>query len=306
MGNKITSDDISAKLNDAYQLIGRAIVIDPVATSADNRETRTTPEFGTPSNPAKKRKFKPSPAVETTNRFEALAPEDTNLIDPLDEADDEDAVHPSGSTTSSSFQKQTSRMAWQLSQLIGPQPSQQKAPEKLNIHVGISKPFWKVKVRPETETLVISDSNLKLVEAADIPENWQLDVFGGAKFGHVAQIIKNLGNKAPKRIVTSVGINHRNHTYATINRESCRVREAAQNRTSEFFAVGVATPGTLPPSEEEALQRTNERLLQTYTDKYIQPPTGNRVRTGDDGIHYTTETTKTVWNNILTALHAKN
>lgn len=71
------------------------------------------------------------------------------------------------------------------------------------------------KLRPETTTLVISDTNLKLVTEEEVPDTWHLEVFSWAKPGHIYKLVEELGTSAPNNRVTSVGINHRSHQTKT-------------------------------------------------------------------------------------------
>lgn len=109
---------------------------------------------------------------------------------------------------------------------------------RLNRHSGQAKKFWKIKLRPETTTLVISDSNLKLVTEEEVPDTWQLEVFSGAKLDHLSKLVELLGTSAPNNIVTSVGINHRSHLDSSIG----KYVRSLQTAMSHSPAMGVLIP----------------------------------------------------------------
>lgn len=168
------------------------------------------------------------------------------------------------------------------------------------VHGAQTKHFWRVALRPETATLVISDSNLALVEEDDIPDDWQLEIFSGAQFANAAKLIKDLPIDRPAEIITSVGVNHRKWDFGkSTYRETQRIREATRERQGNLHALGVAFNKTLPASEQTNLQRTNDRLKQIYGNNFIDPLQPDAVHTEEDGIHHTQATTKRVWHTLL-------
>lgn len=172
--------------------------------------------FITLSNTTKKRKIVPSPLLEMTNHFDALTP---TVVD-VDYNDKEDT--------------EPERQIEQMSA----HTTKSKTAIRLNRHSGQAKKFWKIKLRPETTTLVISDSNLKLVTEEEVPDTWQLEVFSGAKLDHLSKLVELLGTSAPNNIVTSVGINHRSHLDSSIGKYVRGLRTAM----SHSPAMGVLIP----------------------------------------------------------------
>ena len=69
---------------------------------------------------------------------------------------------------------------------------------------------WRLDPPPHVHTLVIADSNLRIVDA--VPAGWQLVVLPGAKFRHVIEAVEGAYQSDRRRVEVAylqVGINHR-------------------------------------------------------------------------------------------------
>jgi len=187
------------------------------------------------------------------------------------------------------------------------QPRNTKKPTtrtRKTIHGPHAKHFWKVDLRPDTTTLVISDSNLARVEEEDIPQEWQLEVFSGAQFRHAAKLLQLLPRDNPTHIITSIGLNHRDWDFTkSTYRETHRIHEANRDRQGYLHAVGVAHSTSLTSPEKDNLQLINNRLKQIYGGHFVNPLSPDAVQTERDGIHHNQETTKMVWQSLLTHIN---
>jgi hypothetical protein len=77
-------------------------------------------------------------------------------------------------------------------------------------HPGYAKDAWNLSVPPDTEVMVISDSNLRYVSR--IPLKWYVHVLSGARFGHVIEAVKATPShvfQKLRRVFIHIGINHR-------------------------------------------------------------------------------------------------
>jgi hypothetical protein len=84
------------------------------------------------------------------------------------------------------------------------------------IHNSTFKSCWNINLNENTETLVIADSNMRTIHRANIPKDWQLEVFPGMKLGHLANVINNLSLNSDNRlthIVLCAGINERSRPW---------------------------------------------------------------------------------------------
>ena len=71
-----------------------------------------------------------------------------------------------------------------------------------------SKGTWSVSCDPNTEILLLGDSDFRYVP--DPPSGWEIHAQPGAKFRHITAVLNGLRNTSELRfIVVSVGINHR-------------------------------------------------------------------------------------------------
>lgn len=167
-------------------------------------------------------------------------------------------------------------------------------------HTDPIKADWKVKLNDETQVLIISDSNFKNLPEEDIPENWQVDIFPGANFATLANVIKKLPSNKIEHLITSVGINNRTGNFQKkTNRETGLISEACATLTATVHAVGVSFSPELQETEQENLVQINRRLRQIFTNRYIQPLKPEETATvPEDNIHYNTETIRKIWQNI--------
>jgi len=76
------------------------------------------------------------------------------------------------------------------------------------------KDSWSLTLHKNCDTLVIGDSNLKLVR--QVPKLWSVSSFSGMHFKNLADVIDTYKGDSPKNIVFTVGINHRENDFESV------------------------------------------------------------------------------------------
>lgn len=181
-----------------------------------------------------------------------------------------------------------------------PPPDTSRNQRKKTRHSNPIKADWRVTLNEDTKVLVLTDSNFKYLPEDDIPPNWQVDIFPGASFSTLANVITKLPPNKIEHLVTSVGINNRKADFKkTTYREAGRVSEACATLTAQVHAVGISYSSDLQQSEQDNVSQINQRLRHIFASRYIKPLKPEDTITPEDDIHYNTETTKTIWKNII-------
>jgi len=178
----------------------------------------------------------------------------------------------------------------------------------LPLHTVINKPVihqgpkadWNIgPLRPGTTHLVISDSNMRHV--TDIPPNWAVHVFPGARFNHAADIVKSLpaANRL-ENLILSVGINNRNWATNSVTPDFNKLVLAAERTKVPTHFVGISCPPQIPDKEKSGIYNINKMALKKFsTSRFIQPTTKVSVDPSDQYlIHYDQGTLNTIFSNI--------
>lgn len=330
LGKKIGEVNITTALNREVRNIG----INHQSPVTDNGETDDESDEGwTAVEPPRAKKTRkastpPSPVRKTpaksrvqklatgTSRFQILADRialeelESRSEQPLREMEMEDEDHQEPDAVNHQLRilaevhaEQSTSQTPVAQQPSATQPTFSAAAQRNTTrktrHEGKIKADWKVKVNDDTKVLIITDSNFKNLPEEDIPQNWQVEIFPGATFATMANVIKKLPSDKIEHLITSVGINNKAGDFKkTTYREAGRISEACATLTATVHAVGVSFSPNLHQTEQENLKQINQRLRQIFTNRYIQPLKPEETATSADNIHYTTETIKQIWRNI--------
>jgi hypothetical protein len=191
-------------------------------------------------------------------------------------------------------------------------PTNKKRGNKI-VHVSEPKEDWPTKLKdklaPTTTTVILADSNMRLVNDKDIPRNTELHVFPGMKFKHATDLINILPRDSTlKTVVMSVGINHRDEVFdMTTGLQLVRMKEALDRRGSpNNYMLGVSFGTDLTLQQNEQMTRLNEEAEQMFQDNYITPfiPTEVTMRTANKlEIHHDQQTVNAVFDSILESLN---
>lgn len=162
----------------------------------------------------------------------------------------------------------------------------------LRRHPNQPKCNWAVRPGEGAEFVVISDSNLNL--AKSLPSNWEVNVYGGATFSHMATILNNFVpfhtkyNKL-RAIVVSVGINSRGNKRHLTTVEHNKLMRAMGRFKVPVFLLGVSPPQTLSEREAQEIHAINQYSRENFGSVFIEPLPANQVSvlpSDKYGIHY--------------------
>jgi hypothetical protein len=171
---------------------------------------------------------------------------------------------------------------------------------------GKKKNDWKLELLPSTKTIVIGDSNLRLVEEKDVPDDWQVYCFPGARFHHVAQLLET-ATLRDKNVVVQVGINHRDEQVERYKDNAELVYERIVGKGAHPVFVGISIPTTITGVPQLHLGELNYVMLSVYgKTNYVSslPPGEAQVSMNDSfGIHYTAPTVARILNKIKSHLN---
>lgn len=209
--------------------------------------------------PVRKRKVSSTGSTPVSNKFEVLD------VEPHENSDHDMepnvSVTPLKATTVRPTPKKTRRV------LDAPTPS--------GVHVFTGeKSEWRIETKKtDISAIVIGDSNLQKVRT--IPQYWQFDALPGAKFSHVADVVKHLSGR-PKQftLIIQAGINHRD-TFGPADEDDARsmLFEARRNPSvNEIFFNGVSIPADLGSDDADRLNNLNRFMkAELGVDHYIGP-----------------------------------
>jgi hypothetical protein len=153
---------------------------------------------------------------------------------------------------------------------------------------------WAFTVSPNTECVVIGDSNLRSVTR--LPPRWQVESLPGARLTHVAKALGRMQTSAGRHlnVVLQAGINHRAESTTDFQTELRQLLYEARGNEciNRVFYAGISTSSTLP--EADNIRSFNSLIAQAVqTDNYILPLDPSQVNvnpTDHSGIHHTAET----------------
>lgn len=212
---------------------------------------------------------------------------------------------PITTTTTSTTTLTTSNSSTTVVPQVATSPLTAKSPSSSSIrprfrrHLGNDKPAWKLLLRPDTRTLVLSDSNFRDLLPSDIPTRVQVESYGGANFHNTLKLIHSLPEGRLDNLVICLGINHKEELFKTRTLPAITIFfEACRGKARVVTAVGVSINTNLLTSDVDNLSEINN-TLQTITHKYIKPLTSNQISTEHDMIHYTRQTQLDILQKII-------
>lgn len=172
---------------------------------------------------------------------------------------------------------------------------------RFNHHTGENKASWEIHLRPDTEFLIVSDSNFKFLTEADIPPGFQLECFSGANFSNVMAPVQNLAQGQVQQLIIALGVNHRDHAFTskTSSAMDLLLETCGEKTVRPLAAVGVSiNPGFLR-REKDTLTSINSKLRETCLNSYIQPLPDQQINISTDGLHYVRNTQQRILHNII-------
>ena len=179
-------------------------------------------------------------------------------------------------------------------------PTSSTLPPRYSLHSGNDKASWKVDLRPDTLSLIISDSNFKHLSESDIPAHVQLESFSGANYRNTLNLISKLPDNRLDNLVISIGINHKDELFKTRTAPAMTIfMETCAGKAREITAVGVSINPYLAEAHRDNLSEINNRLQHITHNKYVKPLSSHQINTGRDMVHYTRETQLDILHRIL-------
>lgn len=161
---------------------------------------------------------------------------------------------------------------------------------------------WRVNVLAVTHTLIISDSNMRLVEPTTMPPGWQLAVLPGARLDHIPDILYKLPATKLTNLILAVGINNRTRINTTPDvMES--ISALLKKRSKSAFTVGISFNRFRPQPEQDKIILLN-RQLSTMKGVHHIPALGrdDTKTVADTNIHHDKDTVSKIWYKVLAAV----
>src|SRR5206468_1016635 len=85
------------------------------------------------------------------------------------------------------------------------------------VHIERIKSHWSLKVKPQTKTVVIADSNFRL--ATQLPADWEVHVYPGMSLIQTCRVIESSNLRSSnnlQHVIFNAGINNRGWTFANV------------------------------------------------------------------------------------------
>ena len=174
----------------------------------------------------------------------------------------------------------------------------QKKKQNIFIYESTFKTKWVFQVKHLPKTVLLTDSNFRLAQHIPIPDDWEIHVYPGCAFSHVARMLR-LANipSCVENIVLAVGINHRNWKFdASVKPDWNKM--LVQTRSLEpavhFLGVSAVSP-------DETLKTINEEGRKHFGKKFIPALPENQVTispTDHFKIHHDKATVEKIINSI--------
>jgi len=194
--------------------------------------------------------------------------------------------------------------------LSPPSSAASSIPPRYKHHFGgVNKASWRIHLRPDTRTLIISDSNCRYLSEPDIPCFTQLECFSGANFTNTLDLVSRLPSGQLDNLVFAIGINHKEDDFQTRTVPAMKsFFETCRPKALRCIAVGVSINPCLPEPWIENLTEINLKLHQLSSNLYIKPLSSQLINTTKDMIHYTRETQLLILNKTMEWVneHTKN
>lgn len=165
---------------------------------------------------------------------------------------------------------------------------------------------WRVQLNIRTHTLILSDSNMRMVEVSKIPAGWQLAVLPGARLEHLPPIMTQLPYNRLTNIIIAVGINNRQDANTSPSLATMeQIVELLHKKSRNAYTLGVSFHNHFPPYEQDKMLQINRMLASLDGVHYINPVGRDETTTlSATNIHYNQSTVSTIWFKILSATSA--
>jgi hypothetical protein len=181
-----------------------------------------------------------------------------------------------------------------------PPPPLPSAPgnRKKKLNRVLNKADWSVDIHQNIETLVISDSTLQAVDEKEIPANWQLAIFPGAKIRHISSVLAKLPRKYSRNLVIQAGINNRHNPFdAGTAAELGELEQSLSTRNERIFTSHIYH-GEIDEAEADNVARINGHLRLMTSDNHIEFLLSRDLRMAADQIHFDKATADALFNNM--------
>jgi len=165
------------------------------------------------------------------------------------------------------------------------------------VHIG-NKEWPKTTLLPDTEFLMIGDSNLSNTKEKDIPPKWQVLALPGARYSHVIDAIHCIPPGTRLKLIIAAGINHRTQSLEQTYDEIYELKALIDERNWEAYVMGISISRLLEQDEQNILDEVNSYLQDAFRPKYMFPLRSCEVKTRDKGVHYTEDTKHKIWARI--------
>jgi len=151
-----------------------------------------------------------------------------------------------------------------------------------------------LKPLPNTEIVVIGDSQLRRIKTHNIPNTWQVIAIGGGKLLHALRIMQHLPTEKSLNLVIMMGSNHLKDTENELDTIMGEFLELAFTSGHRVLMIGPYISTQLKANEQRALRKYNQILLDSFRDDYL-PPSPSITITLVDGMHYSEYGVTKVW-----------
>lgn len=312
LGNRIQEAQLNKYIDEEMIHIDR-----PTTRAPENRQPSTSAyAWSEVVHRAAKRKqpdTRSPPALATRSRFEILTSEDVEHSTAESDYDEEENTEPPRTTAKPSLKNQKR----------DPNPNRPAAEptndadsmDESTITCAQPAPRYEIRQRrnfdatihtpPGTDTLVITDSQMRNLPGNLIPTGWFLSINPGMKIDDgIRQISRELNSPQVKTIILSIGINDRASTPYYIKRdilELARTTKHAERKGISVLVNEVAyNHRSLPDEEQQNVEQINQNLTEYIAkENLLHTIPTDEVKTKTDGIHLTDECMGRAWFQLM-------
>ena len=160
---------------------------------------------------------------------------------------------------------------------------------------------------PTFNTVLIGDSNLRLLGHCKLPTNWQVFGIGGLRIDHTTNLFKLALGPRPHTIILALGINNKEAFFKT--NTSTHIDTMIQNLHKYFpssrkVAVGISARD-LPPRTMSNIEMINNKLESIFGVNYVKPLPTTDITLLEDKykIHHDQVTVGRILNSIISILN---
>ena len=171
------------------------------------------------------------------------------------------------------------------------------------VHNERIKSHWSLKVKPQTKTVVIADSNFRL--ATQLPADWEVHVYPGMSLIQTCRVIESSNLRSSnnlQHVIFNAGINNRGWTFSNVLIDFNKVCSSIEKTGCTGHFVGISIPPEIPDYEKETIRRINNHAKGKLGNKYIQQLSPDQVSvspTDKFKIHYDHDTIFKICDNIV-------